>query len=782
MSTHTEDPPLGSLAARASRTIRKLRWPLLALWIAALVVAGTGASQIAKNLSGGGWYVPGTDSSIAAHKLEDGFKGRGKTTATLVIHDTRYKISDPKFEQRAKDVASRVEADKDLKVTDMLGWTTAQPANRGPYAGDDKRTVINSVAIGLEDGDARRELPAIQKDLAETFDRDGIDVSLVSAASFWGDINVLGQDGLANAEMLTAPLIILILLLLFRSVVSVLVSLTVGVSAIVFTLGLLAPVAQNYELSIFVQNAATMLGLGVGVDYSLFMITRFKEQLAKGQTVDHAVAATLRTSGHTVIASGITIVIAMSALFTINLNVIFSLALGIILVVAFSVLTSVLFLPVLLHLLGHRINAGRLPRRRKSTAGTSEESSRWYRVSMKVMKRPLVFLASITAVLIAAAWPAQQMRTFSPDARILPSTSDVRTGYDHVQNAFGTGFTSPIQIVITTDKPLDKLPQHDKDELTGFQNRLGALPHVDKTASAIPLLKQLSPKDPYAALDTSATERMPADVRDTVRHYIADSDQKLVIEVVPTQNSSSDPTRDLLADVQDETRKLPASLHPVVGGQTAEDTAANDVIQDGLPYVVAIILAAGYLVLLLTFRSLLLPLKAIVMNLVSIAATYGVLTLIFQEGLGSDLFGFQQTSDIQNFVPILLLALLFSLSTDYEVFLLDRVREEYEATGDNTASVARALTRTAPLISGAAILMVAVFGAFSFTGIVPIQQLGFGLAVAILIDATLVRLFLVPATMRLMGRWNWWLPGRHTTAPGTTPEDVTNKEPEPVTS
>ncbi|MFG2891266.1 MMPL family transporter [Streptomyces sp. NPDC048248] len=782
MSTHTEAPPPGGLAARASRTIRKLRWPLLALWVAALALAGTGASQIAKNLSGGGWYVPGTASTIAAQQLEDGFKGRGKATATLVIHDTRYKISDARFEQRAKAVASRVEDDEGLKVTDMLGWTTAQPGDRGPYAGDDNRTVINSVAIGLEDGAARRELPAIQKDLAETFEKDGIDVSLVSAASFWGDINVLGQDGLAKAEMITAPLIILILLLLFRSVVSVLVSLTVGVSAIVFTLGLLAPIAQNYELSIFVQNAATMLGLGVGVDYSLFMITRFKEQLSKGQTVEHAVASTLRTSGHTVIASGLTIVLAMCALFIIDLNVIFSLALGITLVVAFSVLTSVLFLPVLLHLLGHRINAGRLPRWRRNTAAPGEESSRWYRISMKVMKRPLLFLASISAVLIAVAWPAQEMRTFSPDARILPSTSDIRTGYDHVQDTFGTGFTSPIQIVVTADKPFDKLSQHDKDELTDLENRLGALPNEDNVASATQALKHLSPKDPFAALDPASMDRIPADARDSIRHYIAGNNQKLVIEVVPTEDSSSDLTRDLLADVQHETTKLPNSLHPLVGGQTAEDTDANDVIQDGLPYVVAIILAAGYIILLLTFRSLLLPLKAIVMNLVSIAATYGVLTLTFQKGLGADVFGFQQTSDIQNFVPILLLALLFSLSTDYEVFLLDRVREEYEATGDNTASVARALTRTAPLISGAAILMVAVFGAFSFTGIVPIQQLGFGLAVAILIDATLVRLFLVPATMRLMGRWNWWLPGRRTTAPEKKPEDVTRKEPETITS
>ncbi|WP_043266826.1 MMPL family transporter [Streptomyces sp. CT34] len=751
--------------------IGKGRWPLLALWLIALAIGGLGASSIANSLSGGGWYVSGSASAKAAHQLDHGFKGRGKTTVTLVIHDKLHTTDSSQFAERARDVARYVGADEALKVTDAHGWTTLNSQNRSPYAGDDHRTAIDSLALDLDDGTARRELPKIQKELTGQFEGKGLEVSLVSPSSFWGEVNTLSQEGLTKAELITMPLIIVILLLLFRSVAAALVSLAVGVSAIVFTLGLLAPISQHYELSVFVENAATMLGLGVGVDYSLFMITRFKEQLAKGQSVESAVAATLRTSGHTVIASGVTIVLAMCTLFLIDLNVIFSLALGATVVVAFSVLTAVLFLPVLLHILGDRINAGRirLPRRRPrtDTAG-GEESSRWYRIAMKVMARPVLFLAATSTALLALAAPAAQLRTFSPDARILPGTSQVRVGYDHVQDAFGVGTTSPIQAVVTSKKPLDTPTQ--ADTLTKFNDRLEKLPHVDRIDSALPALKTVSPKAPFAALDDTVMDRLPDDARSTIRHYVAADNRTVVFEIIPDTKASSDAARNLLTRVQDEANKLPASLDAVIGGETAEGIDSNRVIEDGLPQVILAMLAAVYVVLLLTFRSLLLPLKAIAMNLLSIAATYGVLVLVFQRGMGTGLLNFERTNYLQNFVPVLLLALLFSLSTDYEVFLLDRVREEYKATGDNTVSVARGLTRTAPLISGAALLMVAVFGAFGFAGIVPIQQLGFGMAVAILLDATLVRLLLVPASMRLMGRWNWWLPGRRN---ATRPQEPT---------
>jgi len=243
-----------------------------------------------------------------------------------------------------------------------------------------------------------------------------------------------------------------------------------------------------------------------------------------------------------------------------------------------------------------------------------------------------------------------------------------------------------------------------------------------------------------------------------------------VLEVIGDDYASSENSRALLSAVRSTAHQFAdPAISAVVGGETAEGVDANAVIEDGLPAVVAVMLAVIYLLLLITFRSVFLPVKAILMNLLSLGATYGVLVLVFQHGFGADLFGYAQYGHLQNFVPVLLLAILFSLSTDYEVFLLNRIREEHDAGQDNATSVANGLARTAPLISGAAALMIAVFGAFAFTGILPIQQLGFGLALAIALDATLIRLVVVPASMRLMGRWNWWLPGRKPRPPAARP-------------
>jgi RND superfamily putative drug exporter len=745
-------------AHRTALFIGRRRRRLVVLWIVLVAVAGIGAAGLAGVLSGGGWYVKGSDSYAAAVQLRHGFTGRGPTTATLVVRDTRHTARDAAFPARVGAVADDVRATKKLHVTSVVGYTSLPASARGSYLGKDARTITDSVAIDVDDGTARRELPAIEKTLEDRYQAQGLDVSLVAPASFWGEVNTLSQTDLGQAEMITAPLIVVILLLLFRSVASVAAALASGITGILLTLGALSLIAHQMQLSLFVENAATMIGLGVGVDYALFLISRFKRQLAEGDDTTTALATTLRTAGHTIVASGSTIVVAMCTLFVVDLNVIFSLALGAILVVAFSVLSASLFLPVLLHLLGPRINAGRIRLRRRSAGPGREEDSRWYRIAQSVMRRPVVVLVAVTVPLVLLALPALGMKTYTPDARILPAASSVRTGYQDIEAAFGTGAPSPMQTVVTSTSPVGTA--RTDTALLALQRRLAALPGVASVQSATGALKAVSATDPYSALQPSVWRTLPDSVRRIAGHYVDTARNRTVIEVVPSQASSTPATRKLLTRVRAAVADPGPGLHAVVGGQTAEDTDANRPIADGLPFVVALMLVAVYLLLLATFRSVLLPLKAIVMNVLSIAATYGILVGVFQHGFATGLLHFDHTGYLQNFVPVLLLALLFSLSTDYEVFLLDRIREEYVGTGDNTRAVALGLTRTAPLISGAAILMVAVFGAFGFTGLVPIQQLGFGLALAVLIDATVVRLLIVPAAMRLMGRWNWWMPGR----------------------
>jgi RND superfamily putative drug exporter len=769
-------PPTETVQDRWARAVQRLRWPVLAGWLAALVVAGLAAIPLPDRLSGGGWYVPGSESRAVAGALESGFAGRGASTVTLVVRDERHAAGTPEFDQRVRRAAAAVAADPRLAVTGTYGWL-AEPGPAGArFVGADRRTTITLVGLDLDDGTARRVLPAVQDEVERRYAADGLRVAMVSAGSFWGEINELSEEGLRTAELITFPLILLILLLLYRGVVAALVSFVVGATATVLTFGLLSVVAQRYELSIFVQNAATMIGLGVSVDYSLFMISRYAEELARGRDRAAALAITLRTSGHTVAFSGAVVILAVSSLFLVDLNVIHSIALGVVVVVAFAVVASLVVLPAVLYLLGDRIMSGRLPNLPGLPGGgepgrPGAAGRRWQAVTRRIMLRPVAFLAVTVTALLALALPALGLRTFTPDARIVPESSPVRFGFDTVREQFGQGTASPIQVVVRTATPLPV--SADAARVAALRDRLARLEHATRVDSAVDALRAAEPDRPFAALAPATFAALPADARRVVDHFVSADRRTVVFEVIPDDYAAGERARELLTAVRAAAHQAAGpGVWTAVGGETAEGVDANAAISDRLLAVVLVMLAVIYVLLLVSFRSVFLPVKAIAMNLLSLGATYGVLVAVFQHGFGAGLLGYEQVGYLQNFVPILLLVILFSLSTDYEVFLLSRVREEHEAGADDTASVAAGVARTAPLISGAAVLMVAVFGAFAFTGILPIQQLGFGLALAIALDATVIRLVVVPASMRLMGRWNWWLPGRAGPGPRPAPDPV----------
>ncbi|WP_100502152.1 MMPL family transporter, partial [Geodermatophilus chilensis] len=733
---------------------RRARWPVAVVWLLLVAGAAVVASGLPDRLSGGGWDVEGSQSAAVEEALREGFLGRGESTLTVVVHDRAHTADEEPFEARVREVVAAVAEDPALEVQSTYGWSTLSPEERDGFLGEDGRTVVDVVGLGVEDGYARQELPAAQERLHERFADDGLEVSLVGPASFWGEVNELSEEGLLRAELITLPLIVFVVVLLFGGIVAALVALVVGVTSIVLTLAVLTVLAGQYELSLFVQNTATMLGLGVGVDYSLFVIARFKEELAAGRDVESAVATTLRTSGETVLSSGLTVIAAMSTLFLVPLGVIGSIALGAVVVVAFSVLTSVILLPVLLHLLGPRINRWMVVVRK----GTHRRpaAARWVGFAGRVMRRPVLFLAVSVAGLLLLAAPSLGLRTFTPDARIIPAEEPVRVGYTLMEEQFGVGSTAPLQVLVSSAEPLGS---DDGPAVTDLQQRLQELPGVVRVDSAIEPLARVAP-DPLGALAGPDREALSSDLQQTVDHSVSDDGRRLLFSVIPDGPAAAEGTQELLDDVRAEAARTDGGgLTVDVGGETAQGVDSNDAITRMMPAVVAAMLGIIYLFLLVTFRSVFLPLKAILINLLSVAATYGVLVLVFQHGIGADLLGFERTGYVQNFVPVLLLTLLFSLSTDYEVFLLSRVREDHHRTGDGVGSVARGLARTAPLISGAALLMVVVFGAFSFAGILPMKQLGLGMAVAIALDATVIRLVVVPASMRLMGDWNWWMPG-----------------------
>jgi RND superfamily putative drug exporter len=471
----------------------------------------------------------------------------------------------------------------------------------------------------------------------------------------------------------------------------------------------------NAEMSIFVTNMASMLGIGVAVDYSLFILARYREELHAGRSHDEAREAAMRTSGMAVVFSGLTVIVALSGLFLIDATVVRSMAIGAIVVVAIAVLAAVTLLPALIAVLGRRVSepgkiVGRL--RRKQVA--KEGPGFWERWTATLMKRPLPFAIGATVLMLLIASPALSLKLDNAAIAQFPKDFETRVGFDLAAQATSPGALGPIQFVV--DGGDQAVP-----DLSGVLTTVAKLPGV-------------------------AEVTVPAFSRD--RH-------KALLVITPSQAPESKQTYALVDRLRDF--PAPAGTTIAVGGAAAQNQDFASLVNGSLWKVAVFVMILSFIVLLLVLRSVILPIKAVLMNVLSVAAAYGVLVMVFQWGW-FDWTGFDHLGYVQAITPALLLAIVFGLSMDYEVFMLSRIKERYQATGDNRQAVAQGLAASAKTISSAAIIMVAVFAIFAGTGVPQIKEIGVGLAVAIALDATIVRLILVPTTMELMGDWNWWLP------------------------
>jgi putative drug exporter of the RND superfamily len=726
---------------------------MVGLWLVLTLVGAAGAAQTGSTFQEGGWDVSGQEAFQLQQELSHGFEGRGQSSIVLAVTDERSAVGEEGFDARAGEAVAEVVEDRGLRVASHVGYGDGGPASES-FLGSDGRTTLTMIGSDLTSAEATTALPALQRDLDARFGAEGLRVVLLSSDAFWGEINQESMAGLARAELIALPLIVLVLLILYRSVTATVISLLVTAVAVVVTLGILVLIGQAVPLSSFTLNAVTMLGLGVCIDYSLFIIRRYQQELERGADPRAALATTRATAGHAVIASGLTIAVAMTMLFLVDLMIIRSLALGVVVVVLLSLLVCVLLLPALLALLGRRINLGRIPALGRGGARGPGAS----RTARTVTTRPAVLLVLGAGVLGVLAVPAAQLTTFTPDVRIVSEQTSVRQGYDTVADAFSVGSTAPVQVMIDAPGGLHDL---DPGAVQDLQRHLAEVDGVAGVSSALPAMVQAAPAAPLALADPAVRAALPEAQRKALGLYLDDSGRRLLIDVAPDDWPASETSRHVLTEVRriaEDTRLEGARV--LVGGQTAQGVASNAVIAGALPGVMLGMVAVIAVLLAISFRSVLIPLVAVVLNLLSVGATYGIMVLVFQDGWFAEPLGYSTLGYVQNFVPILLLALLFSLATDYQVFLVSRIREEWTAGAAPREAVSRGLTATAPLITGAAILMVVVFGAFSFTGIVPIQQLGFGLAVGILLDATVVRMVLVPAALSLLGRAAWWWPGR----------------------
>jgi uncharacterized membrane protein YdfJ with MMPL/SSD domain len=472
-------------------------------------------------------------------------------------------------------------------------------------------------------------------------------------------------------------------------------------------------------MSVFVTNVASMVGIGVAVDYSLFILARYREELKLGLSPDVARESAMRTSGMAVAFSGVTVIIALSGLFLIDAKVVRSMAVGAIVVVAMAVLAAVTLLPALIALFGRRVSEpgkiiGRLRRRRKAPRSGPGFWERW---TAMLMRRPLPFAIGATAVMLLIASPALWLKEDTAAIAMFPKDFETRVGFDLASEKLGPGALGPVQLL--ADFGRDDV---DPAAVDAFVADVEGMPNVAQVASPV--------------LSTDGT--------------------KALIVVTPREPPESDATTALVDRLR--TTAGPTGSELSVGGATAQNQDDTELISGSLWKVALFVLLMSYLVLLVVLRSVLLPLKAVLMNALSVAAAYGVLVVVFQWGWFDGITGYDSLGYVQAITPALLLAVVFGLSMDYEVFMLSRIKERYHATGDTQKAVAQGLAASAGTISSAALIMVAVFSIFAATGVPQVKEIGVGLAVAIALDATIVRLILVPTTMELMGDKNWWIP------------------------
>jgi RND superfamily putative drug exporter len=718
--------------AALGRAAVRWRWAVVAFWAVLLLGALPLLPRVAGALQVGGFSSAGTEAARAGLVLRDEL-GYPPSSALVVYQSPTLQADDPAFKQAV--TASLV------NVPDLPFVTQVQePLASAGMVSADGRTAYAVIGLNLPNEAAQRLVPELDAALVP---QPELTLQLAGGPASYRDIETVSQRDLQRAELIALPFALIALLVIFGSVVSAAMPLVIGAVGVVMVLVSLLLATRITDLSIFALNLATMLGFGLAVDYSLLVTARFREELAHGQPVAEAVSRTMATAGKSVFFSGTTVLIGLLGLSQFEFLFLRSVGVAGVIVVAWSTVAALTLLPAMLAIVGPNIDRLSLRRTPRETAPTS---GFWVDLSRAVMRRPVAVLIPTLALLVLLGSPFRHAEISSPDATILPQGLPSRAAFDTLVAAYGPGELTPFVIVV--EAPGRLFSDETLGQIYALTQWLERNPEVARVQSVTP-----AGLPGPLAIGTAKLQRGLS--AGTAQGGALANENAAVLLVYGRDLAGSDASKALLAAIRGQS--IPGA-ELLVGGSTAEIIDSVGAMYADFPRAVAIIVAATYVVLLLLFRSLLLPLKAILMNALSILASYGALVWVFQDGHLSQFLGFTALGYVEASLPIILFCVLFGLSMDYEVFLLSRIREEWERTGDNTEAVAIGLQRSGRIITSAALLVVIVTASFVTAEVVLIKALGFGIALAVFLDATVVRALLVPATMKLLGAWNWWLP------------------------
>ena len=641
----------------------------------------------------------------------------GRVQEIVIVRSESGTVDDAAFQTLVEDLFFELIA---------LGSDVVQRGTHYYLAGDeglvsaDRSTTL--LPLNVNEDEVEQVLDVVQRFRGA----EGFELLITGPAIVDLEFEETAESDLVTGELqFGLPIAVVVLLLVFGAVVAAALPLVLALTAIMIALGVAALLGQAFDLSIFITNMVFMIGLAVGIDYSLFIVARYREERGAGRAQAEAIARAGGTAGRAVLFSGIAVVLALIGMVLVPETTFISLGTGAIVVVLVSVAASLTLLPAVLSLLGDRVNGLQVPlvSRLQGDPHPERAGGMWDRVAQTVMKAPGVSLLVAGGLLVALTVPAFSLNMGSNGVGSLPDGFESKDGFQVLQRDFAAGLAEPTLIAV--DGPLrEPAVEGAIEQLTGAIEADGAFGPVERADNAVGDLAVLSVAIRGGAVLSEFAQDAVRRVRDD---YIPEA-----FAGVPAQ--------------------------ALVGGETASNLEFVEIASDALLVVFPFVLGLSFLLLLVMFRSIVVPIKAIVMNLLSVGAAYGLLVLVFQEGILNEVFGFQQADVVEAWIPVFLFSVLFGLSMDYHVFLLSRIKERWDETGDNHESVAFGLRSTGRLITGAALIMVAVFAGFASGELVMFQQVGFGLGVAILLDATVIRSVLVPASMKLLGAWNWYLP------------------------
>lgn len=696
---------------------------VMLIWLIVLVGAAVAIGTLFADGTTTQFKFLGDPESKRAMEAIEELRGPEQITEVVIVRSDSATVDDAGFRQVVETLTGDIRALGTDVVTGAFSfYDTGVEAQ---VSADRRTTVIPITMAGGFDG-AEDNIADVHDLLDEFALPAGYELFISGEATFSVDFAEGNQADLERGESFAIPLALIILAIVFGALAAVFIPIALAIISMVIAIGAVSLISTLFELNVFVQNIITMIGLAVGIDYALFIVSRFREERQRGHDKIEAIAIAGSTATRAVFFSGVTVVFALIGLLVVPQSVFVSLGIGAISVVIVAVIATLTLLPATLSIMGDRVNRFKVPfiRRGKLDDGSVGGGSGFFAWSTRgVMRRPWVALVLSVAFLVAATIPFFDLNAGSSGVEDLPDSFRAKQGFEVLIQEFGLVLDAPAEVVIGGDIASPQIQQ--------------AIADLETALAADPTF------GPGSELEVN------------------DAGNLALITFALSGGAQSAATVDAVERLRDEYvpaafAGVPAEVH--VGGLTSEEVDFLDVTSSYQPWVIALVLGLSFVLLTIVFRSIIVPVQAIIMNLLSVGAAYGILVLVFQKGVGNELLGLPETPVIQPWLPLMLFTILFGLSMDYQVFLISRIRERYDQTRDNAAAVAYGVRSTAGLITGAALIMVAVFGGFAAGDLVTTAQFGFGMAIAILIDATIVRTVLVPSTMKIFGDANWYLP------------------------